>query len=86
MSGRSTESTVTFRRPFALKALGGALPAGTYRLRVDEDEIADLSFLAYQRVATVLHVPAVGVARGLQQEFTVDPEELEQALAADARP
>lgn len=85
MADRVTDTTVTFRRPFALSALGAPQPAGTYRVTVDEAEILGLSFLAYQRMATTLHMPAVSVTRGPQQSFAVDPAELEAALAADAR-
>jgi hypothetical protein len=55
---RSIETTVTFRRPFTLAALDGVQPAGTYRLVEEEEEIAGLSFVAFRRVATLLHVPA----------------------------
>jgi hypothetical protein len=53
---RSIETTVTFRRPFTLTALDGVQPAGTYRLVEEEEEIAGLSFVAFRRVATLLHV------------------------------
>lgn len=84
MFDRTTETTVTFRRPFALRSLGRSpQPAGTYRVVVDEEQIQGISFLAYQRVSTTLHVPAIAVTRGPQQSFVVDPAELEAALEAD---
>ena len=58
MSTRTTETTVTFSRSFTLSAVDGVLPAGTYRVSVDEEEIDGLSFRAFQRVATMLHLPA----------------------------
>ena len=83
---RSTETTVTFRRPFTLLALDGSQPAGTYRLVTDEEEILGLSFLAYQRAATVLHIPALSLPdAGLQRIVVVDPVELAAALDADAQ-
>ena len=85
MTIRTTESTVTFRRAFALSALDGPQPPGTYRLVVDEEQIADVSFLAYRRTATMLHVPALSAGSGFGQVFTVDAEELEKALQADVR-
>jgi hypothetical protein len=61
-------------------------PAGTYRLVTDEEEILGLTFPAYRRTATVLHIPASSSAAGRsQQAFPVDAAELEAALAADAR-
>lgn len=84
MGGRSTESTVTFRHPFSLSALDRPLPAGSYRLVTDEEEIPNISFLAYRRSATMLHTPAIG-ATGAGQVFVVNFEELERALGADRR-
>jgi len=44
MSVRTTETTVTFKHPFALPSFDGPQPAGTYRLVMDEEEI--LAFLS----------------------------------------
>lgn len=92
MLTRSREATVTFARPFRLPELDALQPAGTYRVVTDEEEILGLSMLAYRRVATALHVPAIEAggdavrpARGPAQVFLVDPAGLEAALAADAR-
>jgi len=54
---RTTESTITFRRPFTLSALDKAQPAGTYRVVTEEEEIDGLSFVAFRRTATLLHLP-----------------------------
>jgi hypothetical protein len=80
---RSIETTVTFRRPFTLAALDGVQPAGTYRL-VEEEEIAGLSFVAFRRVATLLHVPANPAPGDTCQVVVILPDDLAEALAADA--
>ncbi|MGO9136004.1 MAG: hypothetical protein ACLP8A_18435 [Methylovirgula sp.] len=85
MTIRTTETTVTFRHPFSLWAFDGKQPAGTYRLVIDEEEIIGLSFLAYQRMATMLHTPALAAPGGMHEVFSTDPAELETALQADAR-
>lgn len=85
MSVRTTESKVTFRRPFLLASLGSSQPAGTYRLEIDEEEMPGLSFAAFHRTATMLHLPALSVTSGLNEIVPVDPAELAAALAADAR-
>jgi len=85
MTTRTKETTVTFTHPFELSAFDGPQPAGTYRLVIDEEEILGLSFLAYQRTATMLHTPALSVGGASQQVFLVDPEELAAALDADTR-
>ena len=85
MTTRTTETTVTFRRPFTLAALDGAQPAGIYRVETDEERLEGLSFDAYQRIATMLHLPAMSAAGGRRQVVTVDPAELAAALEADSR-
>jgi hypothetical protein len=84
MSIRTTETKVTFHRPFTLAALDGSQPAGTYRLVVEEEQIPGLSFVAFRRVATLLHVPADPVPGGTRQVVSVLPGELAEAVAADA--
>ncbi len=82
---RSTETTVTFRRPFTLAALGSVQPAGTYRLVEEQEEIPGLSFVAFRRVATLLYVPANPAPGDTCQVVLVSPDELAEALAADAK-
>jgi hypothetical protein len=84
MSIRTTETTVTFRRPFTLAALDAPQPAGTYRLVVEEEQIPGLSFVAFRRVATLLHVPANPVPGGTCQVVSILPDELAEAVAVDA--
>jgi hypothetical protein len=84
MSMRTTEKTVTFCRPFTLAALDGPQPAGTYRVETEEEQIPGLSFVAFRRVATLLHLPADPAPPGTtRQVISVDPEELASLLAAD---
>ena len=85
MNIRTTETTVTFQHPFSLWAFDGNQPAGTYRLVIDDEEIIGLSFLAYQRMATMLHTPALAAPGGRHQVFSTNPAELKTALRADAR-
>jgi hypothetical protein len=83
MSVRTRDSTVTFKHPFALPSIDGTQPAGTYRLVTDEEEIVGLSFLAFRRTATMLHIPAIAISGDPNQVFCVTPVELAAALAAD---
>lgn len=85
MAFRTTETTITFRRPFTLTSIDAQQPAGTYRVVIDEEEILGLSFLAFQRTRTTLHIPAVSsYSRGCQA-FPVNAGELAAALQADGR-
>lgn len=82
---RSTETTVTFAHPFMLAGFDRQQPGGTYRLVTDEDEIPGLSFVAWRRVATMLHLPAIGATARRHQIVSVDPDELANALLLDER-
>ncbi len=77
---RTTRESVTFDRPFSLRAVDGLQPAGTYAVDVDEELIEGLSFLAYQRVATTIYLPLRPGGSGSVQAVTVDPRELDAAL------
>jgi hypothetical protein len=52
---------------------------------MDEEEILGLSFLAFRRTATMLHIPATSISGHSNQVFPVNSAELTAALEADAR-
>jgi len=83
MATRTTETTVTFSHPFALSVIDGVLAAGTYRLVVEEEQIPDVSFAAFKRLATMLHFPAQPAPGQSRQVVQVDAAELAAALVAD---
>jgi hypothetical protein len=79
MTTRTARKTVTFTRPFNLTGIDGVQPAGAYEVFTDEELIDDLSFVAYRRVATAMHLKrdgAIGV-------FPIDPVELDASLLRD---
>jgi hypothetical protein len=79
MAMRSTASSVTFAHPFALKGVAGQQAAGTYEVETEEEIIETLHRTVYVRVATLLIIRSVGMTRTV----TVDPHDLEAALARD---
>ena len=81
---RSTESTVRFSHPFRLSPLDHAQPAGQYRLVTEEELLEGLSFAAFQRVRTLLHLPADPLPGRPREVVDVDPGELAAAVVADA--
>lgn len=83
MSTRTTNKTITFEHPFTLSNLDGIQPPGTYRVTVDEEELASASFIGFRRIATTLRLPAITAASSSFELFQVDPEELGAALASD---
>ncbi len=85
MTERTIETSITFKHPFTLACLDGPQPAGTYRLETTEEEIPDVSFTAFRRTATLLHLPAIAKPGARTEVVTVDPAELTAALATDRR-
>jgi hypothetical protein len=85
MAIRTTETTVTFKRPFMLDEFDTPQPAGTYRLVIEEETIEGLTFLAYQRKATMLHIPVAPGSLSLGEIYFVTAAELAAALEADAQ-
>ena len=83
MTVRTSTKTVTFRRPFNLEKIDKALLAGAYSLETDDELLEGLSFPAYRRVLTLLHLRPTRSHPGLVQTLTVDPEELDAALIRD---
>lgn len=83
MNIRTRETMVTFDHPFQLSNADGVLPAGTYRVVTEEEQILSLSFIAYRRVATMLHTPAISAPQGRSARLDIDPLELEAALMRD---
>jgi hypothetical protein len=81
---RTTDSLVTFRRPFALKDIPETQPPGTYQIETVEVAIDGLSFVAFQRVSTTITLPAIG-SSSIRREFVeIDPMDLASAQQRDA--
>jgi hypothetical protein len=62
------------------------LPAGTYSVETDEELLEGISFPAYRRILTLIHLHAKPGHPGLTQTLTVDPNELDAALKRDQAP
>lgn len=85
MADRTTVTMVTFKHPFMLTSFDAPQPAGTYRMEVDEEEILGVSFRAFRRTGTILHLPAVSITDGPHRVVQVDFNELTGAIEADDR-
>lgn len=85
MKVRTTRSTVRFSSEFTMHGLDRPQPPGEYRIEYDDEQIEGVSFLAFRRVATYLHLPAIATCQSLRQMVPVDPDDLEAALAKDGR-
>ena len=80
---RTSVKNVTFHKPFLLKGMNEVLPAGTYTVETDEERLDSISFPAYRRVLTVLHLRAKSGNPLLTRALTIDPAELDAALNRD---
>ncbi|MDY0884778.1 hypothetical protein ACFPL7_05110 [Dongia soli] len=85
MTTRTVTTFVVFNHPFRLTGLDQLQPPGNYEIETDEETIDDLSFIAYRRVSTLIHLHPQPDRPGIVQTWTVDPSELVAALAADER-
>lgn len=80
---RTRETTITFDHSFHLNEAECDLPPGTYRLVIDEEQLPDLSFIAYRRIATMLHTPAIAAPQGRSECLSVNAVQLDAALLKD---
>lgn len=80
---RSTHDMIRFGHPFSLLELGAVQPPGTYMVVTDEEEAPGLSFSAWHRVSTQIHLPAIGEFRGEEQVTDIHPKSLAAAIERD---
>ena len=83
MTSRSTQKIVHFSSPFALDGLDALQPAGDYVVNQDEELLEGASHLAWRRVATFIHLPAIAANSLTRHMVPVDPAVLENALQKD---
>jgi hypothetical protein len=81
---RMNSRTVTFTKPFTLPGLDEAQPAGSYTVETEEELLPTVLQTAYRRTTTWLTLPSHPANPGSAQIISVDPVELEAALARDA--
>lgn len=86
MTIRTSEKTVTFRRPFVLGGSDEVLPAGAYKVESDEELLEGISFPAYRRILTLIQLRPEPGHPGRTQKLTIDPNELDAALKRDQAP
>jgi hypothetical protein len=81
MEVRTTRSIVRFTSAFLLYGFDAPQPAGEYQIEYDEEPIG--ASVAYRRVATFIHLPAITVGSLTRQMVSIDPADLEAALVKD---
>ena len=83
MAIRTTKNTVIFNKPFILGGLDEMLPAGAYSVETDEELLEGISFPAYRRILTLIHLHSSPDRPGVTETLTIDPNELDAALKRD---
>lgn len=80
---RTTQQTATFRHPFTISGVDGIFPAGCYVVRIEEEAMVGLSFIAYRRIETAMLVPLRRGSSNSVQAVSIDPRDLAASLARD---
>lgn len=80
---RTSVSHVTFAQPFQLDGVANPLPAGTYRVEVDEELLQGVSFPAYRRVGVVMQQMTDPPQPGMPVICLSDPRQLDRVLMID---
>ena len=83
MLTRTTSKTINFTKPFVLGDFDEVLPSGDYIVEMDEELLQGVSFNVYRRIAVTVRLPAKIGNPELSRALTIDPHELEKALARD---
>jgi hypothetical protein len=86
MTTRVTTKTVVFSRAFVLNEADGEQPPGIYTVQTEEEPLDVMTMTAYRRVATVMNRYDAHGPGGFVRFVTIDPAELDAALARDAIP
>lgn len=82
MDARTRTGLVEFRHPFLLSARPGPMPAGRYRVVMEEERLPGISFPAWRR--TRMTIARHGLASGRMPRGTpLTSAELVAALVAD---
>jgi hypothetical protein len=84
MVTRTIRRTVTFTKPFTLQGFDHAQPAGAYTVETDEEALDTMTFTALRRIATRIELHPRAGSSTFMEVVTIDPAELEVALANDA--
>lgn len=77
---RTTKSRVKFQGPFILNKEVGELPAGSYDIEIDEEEMLTPEWSGHRRTAIYFYVQDHRSTRML----VIDPIDLDSALERDA--
>ena len=85
MTTRMSGETVTLLHPFRLSGMDDVLPPGRYLVETEEERLEGVSFPAYRRLSTVIHLAGRPHSSETARMVTVDPTELAAIRNNDAQ-
>jgi hypothetical protein len=85
MNTRTTHTVVRFESTFWMPGFDASQPPGEYLVDRDEEPVEIASHLAWRRVATFIHLPAISTKGSTQQMVPIDPALLDAALDQDQK-
>lgn len=85
MNDRTTQKIVRFQSAFSLPGFDAPQPPGEYLVEQDEQAIEIAHHLAWRRVATFIHLPAISRVGSTQQMVPIDSAFLDAALEQDQK-
>lgn len=80
MKSRTTRKTILFMEPFSLRGCGQTLEPGVYLVETDEELLEGLSFVAYQRTKTFIHLHSSLGRPGTSRTLSVSGDDLDTAI------
>lgn len=83
MASRTTRTVVHFSSAFLLPGVDLPQPAGDYRTEHDEESIEGVSWHAWLRVRSFIHLPAIGLQGATHRMVPIRSADLDAALEKD---
>ena len=83
MTTRITQTVARFNSPFVLPGFEAPQPAGEYRVDHDEELMEAFTRLAWRRVGTFIHLPAIASKSSTRRMVRINPAVLDAALEKD---
>ena len=80
MTKKNYQSLLTFQKPFMLRGYKPVLPAGTYKVDIEEESVEGPSFTVSRHKQATLHLHVDVNHSGIQAFLTLDNSELDAAL------
>ena len=83
MLTHTTHKDVIFQKPFSLADGDEVFSAGVYATETDEELIEGLSFVAYPRLSTIIHLHPTSTNKALARSISISPGEFDDVTLRD---